>query len=90
MPAGCTQYHETVGGKTYTYGVKEQPVTGIGVQAKILNVHTVGVTGDDLWSLIYRGKGFVGTVTVVGPNASEQAVQELGEQAYAFAAKSLS
>ena len=40
-----------------------------------------------MWSLIYRGAGFVGTVTVVGPNASEKAVQELGQQAYAFAAK---
>jgi hypothetical protein len=90
VPAACAQYRETIGGKTYTYGVKEQPVTGIGAQAKVLNVHTVGATADNLWSLIYRGKGFVGTVTVVGPNASEQAVQELGEQAYAFAAKSLS
>jgi hypothetical protein len=43
-----------------------------------------------MWSLIYRATGFVGTVTVVGPNASEQAVRELGQQAYAFAAKSLS
>ena len=36
------------------------------------------------------GKGFVGTVTVVGLNASKQAVTELGQQAYAFAARSLS
>jgi hypothetical protein len=28
-------------------------------------------------------------VTVIGPNASEVAVRELAEQAYAFAAKSL-
>jgi hypothetical protein len=90
VPAGCTQYQETIGGKTYKYGVTEQPLTGIGAQAKVLNVHAVGATADDLWSLIYRGKGFVGTVTVVGPNASEQAVQQLGKAAYAFAAKSLS
>jgi hypothetical protein len=90
VPAECTQYRETIGGKTYKYGVKEQPVTGIGVQAKVLNVHAIGATADEFWSLIYRGKGFVGTVTVVGPNASEQAVQELGEAAYDFAAKSLS
>ena len=90
LPAECTQYQETIGGKTYTYAVKEQPVTGIGVQAKVLNVHAIGATADEFWSLIYRGKGFVGTVTVVGPNASEQAVQELGEAAYDFAAKSLS
>jgi hypothetical protein len=89
VPAECTRYEEKVDGKTFTYGVKEQPVTGIGTQAKILNFHAVGAT-DDLWSLIYRGTGFVGTVTVVGPNASEQAVQQLGKQAYAYAVKSLS
>ena len=53
-------------------------------------MQAVGASSDDLWSLIYRGKGFVGTVTVIGPNASKEAVTELGKQAYAYAAKSLS
>lgn len=90
VPAECTRYEEKVEGKTFTYGVMEQAVTGVGAQARVLNVHAVGATSDDLWSLIYRGAGFVGTVTVVGPNASEKAVQELGQQAYAFATKTLS
>jgi hypothetical protein len=90
IPAGCNRYEEKVAGKTVTFGVKEQAVTGIGRQAEALNAHAVGATSENLWSLIYRGAGFVGTVTVVGPNASEKAVQELGQQAYAFAAKTLS
>jgi hypothetical protein len=90
VPAECARYEEKVDGKTFTYGIKEQAITGIGKQARVLNVNADGVKADDLWSLIYRGAGFVGTVTVVGPNASEKAVQELGQQAYAFAAKSLS
>ncbi|MGH3279465.1 MAG: hypothetical protein ACRDNW_10050 [Trebonia sp.] len=90
VPTECAQYKATVKGKTYTYAVKEQPVTGVGTQAEALNVHAVGPTSEDLWSLIYRGTGFVGTVTVVGPNASQKAVQELGKQAYAYAAKHLS
>jgi hypothetical protein len=90
VPAQCAQYEEKVQGKTFTYGTKEQAIAGIGEQAQILNVHTASAGPDNLWSLIYRGAGFVGTVTVVGPNASEQAVKELGKQAYAFAAKSLS
>jgi len=90
IPAGCASYKEKVGGKTITYGITEQAVTGIGKQATALNVRAVGgAPSDNLWSLIYRGKGFVGMVTVVGPNASEEAVQELGQQAYAFAAKTL-
>ena len=91
IPAECAHYREKVGGKTVTYSVQEQAVSGIGKQAEVLNVRAVGgATADNLWSLIYRGAGFVGTVTVVGPNASEEAVQELGQQAYAFAAKTLS
>ena len=57
----------------------------------MLNVHAIGSPdSDDLWSMIYTGKGFVGTVTVVGPNASEKAVRELGQVAYGYAAKELS
>ena len=90
VPAECAQYQEKVGGKTYTYGITEKAITGIGKQARVLNVHAEGAQSDDMWSLIYRTADFVGTVTVVGPNATEAAVTELGQQAYAFAAKSLS
>ena len=90
LPKECASYKEKVNGKTLTYGITEQAVTGVGKQAKALNVRAVGgAAADNAWSLIYRGAGFVGTVTVVGPNASEKAVQELGQQAYAFAAKTL-
>jgi hypothetical protein len=90
VPAGCSRYEEKVEGKTFSYAIKEQSIAGVGAEARVLNVKAVGVRSDDQWSLVYRGAGFVGTVTVVGPNASEKAVQELGQQAYAFAAKTLS
>lgn len=90
LPAKCARYEEKVEGKTFTYGTKEQTIIGIGKEARVLNVHADGATSENLWSLIYRGAGFVGAVTVIGPSASEQAVRELGKQAYAFAAKSLS
>jgi hypothetical protein len=90
IPAQCGQIKETIGGKTYTYSIKEHAVSGIGEQARVLNVQEVGAKSAGLWSLIYRGAGFVGTVTVVGTNASQKAVTELGQQAYAFAAKTLS
>ena len=90
FPAACGRYRETVDGKVFGYRARESGIGGIGRQALVLNVRPAGATMDDLWSLVYRGTGFVGSVTVVGPNASEAAVRELGEQAYAFAAKSLS
>jgi len=90
VPAECAQYQETVGGKTYAYDVKEKAISGIGEQARVLNVYAASAKSDEMWSLVYQAKGFIGTVTVVGPNATEQAVTELGQQAYAFATKSLS
>jgi hypothetical protein len=53
-------------------------------------VQTAGQPADNVWAIVYRGTGFVGDVTVVGPNASETAARELGQQSYAYAAKSLS
>jgi hypothetical protein len=90
MPAECSTYTEKMDGKSFTYVSKESKVTGVGKQAKMLNVHASGMGGANLWSLMYRGSGFVGTVTVIGPNASQKAVTQLGQQAYAYAAKTLS
>jgi hypothetical protein len=39
--------------------------------------------------VVYRGSGFVGAVTIVGPDASELAAKKLASQAYAYAAQSL-
>lgn len=90
LPPGCGHYRARIGGRTYRYSVKERAVTGIGKQARVLNVQTSGQRGSDIWSVVYRGPGFIGAITVVGPQASELAVRELGLQAYGFAAKSLS
>ena len=90
LPASCARYKETVDGKTVTYSVTESSLTGIGKQAKVLNVSSAAGGSDARWSLVYRGAGFVGAVTVDGPNASQAAVRQLGQQAYAYAAKSLS
>ena len=90
VPAECAQYQETIGGKSYAYYIKEKTISGIGEQARVLNVYPASAKSDEMWSLVYQAKGFIGTVTVIGPNATEQAVTELGQQAYAFATKSLS
>lgn len=90
LPASCAHYKETAAGKSAAYSVTESALTGIGKQAKVLSVSPAAGGSDLRWSLAYRGTGFVGAVTVVGPNASKAAVRELGQQAYAYAIKSLS
>ena len=39
--------------------------------------------------MVYRGDGFVGAVTVVGPDATEANVTDLAQDAYSHAAGSL-
>jgi hypothetical protein len=90
LPVSCARYKAAVDGKTVTYSVTESALAGIGKQAKVLNVSSAAAGSDAVWSLVYRGAGFVGSVTVAGPNSSQTAVRELGQQAYAYAAKSLS
>jgi len=89
VPTGCARYQGKVAGKTVQFRLTDKAVTGIGQQARVLHIRTAGAAPANQWSLVYRGTGFVGTVTVTGPDASELAVRELARQAYAFAAKSL-
>ena len=89
VPAGCAHYTATAGGKKYEYTVKQDMANGIGMQpARIVNISSPK-QALDVWSVLFRGDGFVGAITVSGPNASEAAARELGQQAYAYAAQSL-
>jgi hypothetical protein len=90
LSAGCSHYNASANGKTFRYSVREGVVTGIGNQARVLNVKAAGYAQVDVWSVVYRGNGFVGAVTMVGPDASEHGVTTLARNAYAHAEQSLS
>jgi hypothetical protein len=90
VPVGCSHYNAVVKGRKYGYAVKESWVGGIGDQARLLNVQTTGHSRAGLWSIVYRGHGIVGAITVAGPDASEAAVSQLGKQSYAYAVNRLS
>jgi hypothetical protein len=89
LPAGCAHYTATVQGKTFHYSVQETPVTGLANQARALNVKAAGYAQVDVWSVVYRADGFVGAVTMVGPDATEASVKKLATQAYQYAAQTL-
>jgi hypothetical protein len=89
LPAGCQHYTATVAGKTFHYTVKEAPMTGLATEARALNVKAAGYAEVDVWSVVYRADGFVGAVTVVGPDATEASAKKLATQAYQFAAQTL-
>jgi hypothetical protein len=89
LPDGCAHYQATVDGKTFSYTVKESSVSGIAEQARALNVKAAGYADVDVWSVVYRGSGFVGAVTIVGPDATEASAKTLAVQAYNRAVQSL-
>jgi hypothetical protein len=89
LPAGCSHYSTTVDGKTLRYTVRESAVSGLAEQARALNVKASGYASVNVWSVVYRGAGFVGAVTVVGPDATEANVTDLAQDAYSHAADSL-
>jgi len=90
LPAGCAHYKATIDGKTYSYTVRQSTVGGLADQARALNVKASGYAQVDVWSVVYRGRGFVGAVTVVGPDASQQGAKTMASQAYSRAEQSLS
>jgi hypothetical protein len=89
LPSGCGHYSAIVDGKAFRYTVRESSLSGLAEQARALNVKAAGYANVDVWSVVYRGTGFVGAVTMVGPDASQQGVQELAGEAYAHASQVL-
>jgi hypothetical protein len=90
LPAGCSHYTAQVDGKTFHYSVQEAGLSGLANQARALNVKAAGYSEVNVWSVVYKADGFVGAVTIVGPDASEAAAKELASQAYGYAAQTLS
>jgi hypothetical protein len=90
LPAGCSHYQATTDGKTFTYTVSQSTVGGLADQARALNVKASGYAQVDVWSVVYRARGFVGAVTMVGPAASLSGVKTLASQSYSYAGQSLS
>lgn len=87
---GRSHYTAQVDGKTFHYSVKEAGLSGLASQARALNVKAAGYSEVNVWSVVYKADGFVGAVTIVGPDASEAAAKELAVQAYGYAAQTLS
>jgi hypothetical protein len=90
LPAGCRRYTATVEGRTFRYSVQEAPVSGLANQARALNVKAAGHAEMNFWSVFYKADGFVGAVTIVGPDATEASATKLATQAYQYAAQTLS
>lgn len=89
IPAGCARYTATVNGHAFVYLAGEQAVRHLGQAARAMHIRAAGAASLDIWSVVYRGRDFIGVVTIAGPGASADAVTALAAQAYAHAAGTL-
>jgi len=89
IPAGCSRYRATIAGKTYTYRIRQGRAPKLGDAATELNVRATGASTANIWTVIYRSRGLVGAVTLIGPRATKAAVEALTRLAYQHAQKSL-
>ncbi len=90
LPAGCGSYTAIVDGQRFGYRAREVPLAGLAGQARALNVRAAGYADVNIWSVVYQGNGFVGAITMVGPDVSEQGVKKLAITACATADRVLS
>lgn len=89
VPASCARYTATSQDETFVYTVSEQSVHHLGQAARAMNIRATGAENINVWSVVYRASGFVGAVTIVGPNASASVATTLAAQACAHAARTL-
>ena len=89
IPAGCTRYHAVVKGKRYNYRITETRAPRLGNAASELNVRASGAASANIWTVIYRSHGLVGSVTVVGPGATKAIASDLAKLVYSRAQKVL-
>lgn len=93
VPAGCSVYHATVNGQTYTYRISQRKLSTPGQAARVTHITATGSSARsgtvDVWSVVYRAPRFVGAVTEVGPNASRAGAEKLAKSSYAKAAATL-
>jgi hypothetical protein len=89
LPAGCAHYQAMVDGKTFSYSVRETVLPDVADQARAVNISATGYAEVNVWSVVFRGRGFVGSVTMVGPDVSGSGARHVAQDAYAYARRSL-
>ena len=85
VPAGCSHYRAVAGGRTFSYVVKDERAPHVGLGAREIRVHASGAATTDIWTVIYRAKGYVGAITLIGRGTTSKQAQQVSAAAYARA-----
>lgn len=83
VPSGCLTFQTRVGTQTAEHRVTEIPGGTIGKGSRTVGVSTVsGDSRSRAWYVVLRGRHCVATVSLFGPNATREEVEQIARQAY--------
>jgi hypothetical protein len=90
VPAGCRSFRAKIGQQWSTHEVIEVHGQGIGLGARTVGVTTTtGSTAVKTWYVVLRGRGYLGTITLYGPNVTRTEAERLARQTYDHAERIL-
>ncbi|WP_301173740.1 hypothetical protein [Actinomadura geliboluensis] len=83
VPSGCLRFRTKVGSQWAEHRVVETPKGEIGEGSRTVGVTTTG--GDArarTWYVVFRGRHYLATVSVFGPNATREDAERLAREAH--------
>ncbi|WP_173097379.1 hypothetical protein [Actinomadura verrucosospora] len=90
VPSGCLTFRTQLGGQSAEHQVTETRPGDIGDGSRTVGVATTsGDQRTNSWYVVFRGRHFLGTVTVFGPNASRAEAESLARACVTQARKIL-
>lgn len=85
VPEGCRTFRSKVGGQWSSHEVIEagQGSGSLGLGSRTVGVTTItGSTAVKTWYVLMHGRGYLGTITLYGPNVTRAEAEQLARNAY--------
>jgi hypothetical protein len=83
VPAGCRSFHVKVGSAWVSDTIVEPSGARIGEGSRTAGVVTsTGTTGVHTWFVVLRSRGYLATITLYGPGATQAEAERFARRAY--------
>ncbi len=86
VPAGCLRFRTKVGSQWSRHRVVESPKGDIGEGSRTVGVATIsGDSRTRTWYVVFRGRRYLATITVAGPEATKEEAERVARRSLAHA-----
>src|SRR5690606_41892197 len=86
VPAGCLRFRTKVGSRWSRHRVVESPKGDIGEGSRTVGVATIsGDSRTRTWYVVFRGRHYLATITVAGPEATKEEAERVARRSLAHA-----